>query len=99
MGASGAGKSTLMYALSGIDKASMGKIYFDNEGIDKLSNDKLATFRRKNCGFIFQQMFLLDNMSILDNIIIAGLLVSKDKKEITKRAKELLLQVGLTEKI
>lgn len=65
MGASGAGKTTLLYALSGMDKPTLGTINFYNKNIEKLSNDKLAIFRRKNCGFIFQQMFLLDNMSIL----------------------------------
>ncbi len=99
MGASGAGKSTLLYALSGMDKPTLGQIRFRNETIEKLSNDKLAVFRRKNCGFVFQQMFLLDNMSILDNVLAAGLLVSKDRKKIVERAKDLLLQVGLSEKI
>lgn len=99
MGSSGAGKSTLLYALSGMDKPTLGSIRFFGQEIAKLSNDKLAVFRRKNCGFVFQQMFLLDNMSILDNILAAGLLVSNDRKAITAKAKELLTQVGLTEMI
>ena len=99
MGPSGAGKSTLLYALSGMDKPTLGSIEFSGQEISKLSNDKLAVFRRKHCGFVFQQMFLLDNMSILDNVLAAGLLVSRDKKEIVSRAKELLTQVGLTEQI
>jgi len=99
MGPSGAGKSTLMYALSGMDKPTLGSIQFAGQDISKLNNDKLATFRRKNCGFVFQQMFLLDNLSILDNILAAGLLVSKDKKAVAAYAKELLTQVGLSEKI
>lgn len=99
MGSSGAGKSTLLYALSGMDKPTLGSVKFFGQEISKLSNDKLAVFRRTNCGFVFQQMFLLDNMSILDNILAAGLLVSKDRKAITERGKELLTQVGLTENI
>jgi putative ABC transport system ATP-binding protein len=99
MGSSGAGKSTLLYALSGMDKPTLGSIDFFHEEITKLSNDKLAVFRRANCGFVFQQMFLLDNMSILDNILVSGLLLSKDRKKITSRAKELLAQVGLDETI
>lgn len=99
MGPSGAGKSTLLYALSGMDRPTSGSIkYFDTE-ISGLNNDKLAVFRRDNCGFVFQQMFLLDNMSILDNILASGLLVSKDKKQIVSYAKELLTKVGLTETI
>ncbi len=97
MGSSGAGKSTLLYALSGMDKPTLGSIKFGENEISKLSNDKLAIFRRLNCGFVFQQMFLMDNMSILDNILVSGLLISSDRKAIADRAKELLTQVGLTE--
>lgn len=99
MGSSGAGKSTLLYALSGMDKPTLGTVKFMNEEIARQSDDKLAVFRRINCGFIFQQMYLLDNMSILDNILSSGLLVSKDRKAIISRAKELLTQVGLEEMI
>ncbi|WNS40725.1 ABC transporter ATP-binding protein [Paenibacillus sp. MMS20-IR301] len=99
MGASGAGKSTLLYALSGMDKPTLGTISFGDQEIAKLSNDKLAVFRRQNCGFVFQQMFLLDNMSIMDNILAAGLLISNDRRSITARARELFTQVGLTESI
>ncbi len=97
MGSSGAGKSTLLYALSGMDKPTLGSIKFGENEISKLSNDKLAIFRRLNCGFVFQQIFLMDNMSILDNILVSGLLISSDRKSIADRAKELLTQVGLTE--
>lgn len=99
MGPSGAGKSTLLYALSGMDKPTLGSISFLEQEITKFSSDKLAVFRRQNCGFVFQQMFLLDNMSILDNILTAGYLVSKDKKAILERATQLLKKVGLTENI
>lgn len=95
MGPSGAGKSTLMYALSGMDKPTLGDIHFAGQEIAKLNNDQLATFRRKHCGFVFQQMFLLDNLSIMDNILAAGLLISKDKKGLNNRAQNLLTQVGL----
>ncbi len=99
MGSSGAGKSTLLYALSGMDKPTSGYIRFFDADIANLNNDKLAVFRRKNCGFVFQQMFLLDNMSILDNILASGYLTSGDKKSIVESAKELLQKVGLTEMI
>ncbi len=99
MGSSGAGKSTLLYALSGMDRPTSGDIRFFDTEIANLNNDKLAVFRRKNCGFVFQQMFLLDNMSILDNILASGYLVSGDKKAIVAKAKELLQKVGLSEMI
>ena len=97
MGDSGAGKSTLLYSLSGMDRPSLGAIMFGNEDISRYSNDKLAIFRRKHCGFVFQQNYLNDTMSVLDNIIVSGLLKSRDRKAIASRAKELLKQVGLEE--
>ncbi len=95
MGSSGSGKSTLLYALSGMDKPTLGGIHFEGKDISKLNNDQLAIFRRNNCGFVFQQVYLLDNMSVLDNALASGLLVSKNKRAIVSRAKELLIQVGL----
>ena len=97
MGSSGSGKSTLLYALSGMDKPTLGTIAFKGEEISKYTNDRLAVFRRKHCGFVFQQIYLNETMSVLDNIMISGLLVSRDKKAIAARARELLQQVGLTE--
>ncbi len=99
MGSSGAGKSTLMYALSGMDKPTLGKINFAGQNISDLSNDKLAVLRRKNFGFVFQQVYLLDSMSVMDNVIASGLLVNKNKKEIVNRAKQLFSQVELDETI
>lgn len=97
MGASGAGKSTLMYALSGMDKPSLGTITFGDEVISGLTPDQLAIFRRKHCGFVFQQIYLLENMSIMDNVLSAGLLANKDKRAIIKRARELFQAVGIPE--
>ena len=97
MGSSGAGKSTLMYSLSGMDMPTSGSIEFCKEDITKMNADKLAVFRRKNCGFVFQQIYMLDKMSLLDNALTAGLLVNKNKKEVIKRAKELFKKVNLPE--
>jgi len=97
MGSSGSGKSTLLYALSGMDKPTLGEIDFDGSCISGFSHDRLAVFRRNNCGFVFQQIHLLDNMSVLDNVLASGLLVNKRKREIVDKAKTLLKQVGLNE--
>lgn len=97
MGSSGSGKSTLLYAISGMDKPTLGEIDFAGEKINQLNNDQLAIFRRNHCGFVFQQIYLLDNMSVLDNVLASGLLVQKRKKELAKQAKDLLLKVGITE--
>lgn len=97
MGSSGAGKSTLMYCLSGMDTPTSGNVKFYDKDITKMNADKLAVFRRKNCGFVFQQIYMLDKMSLLDNALTSGLLVNKNKKEVIKRAKELFNKVNLSE--
>ena len=112
MGNSGSGKSTLLYALSGMDRPTLGTItyYVDEENrklrsksgdgieISKFSNDKLALFRRYHAGFVFQQNYLNDSMSALDNVMVSGLLKAKDRKALAAKAKDLLSKVEINEK-
>jgi putative ABC transport system ATP-binding protein len=95
MGASGSGKSTLLYALSGMDKPSMGKIFFGNKEIEDLTNDQLAVFRRGNCGFVFQSVYLLENQTVLDNVLTGALIVQKNSPELVAKAQDLLTKVGI----
>ncbi len=97
MGSSGAGKSTLMYSLSGMDRPTAGTIFFAGKEITKCKDDQLAVFRRKNCGFVFQQIYLLEKMSLMDNVLTAGALGDRDKKSMIKRAKELFELVNIPE--
>ena len=97
MGASGAGKSTLLYSLSGMDKPTLGSVSFDGTEITKMNTDELAIFRRSHCGFVFQQVYLVESMSGLDNIMAAGLLVYKDKNTLVKKAGDLLKAVNIDE--
>ena len=99
MGASGAGKSTLLYSLSGMDKPTLGSVSFDGTEITKMNTDQLAVFRRSNCGFVFQQVYLVESMSLMDNIMAAGLLVYKDKKVLAKKAGEILKAVNIDESL
>lgn len=99
MGSSGSGKSTLLYALSGMDKPTLGKVLFQNTDIAALNNDQLAVFRRRNCGFVFQGIYLCEHMSVLDNILASALLITNDTKKAVKRAKDMLLEVGIEEKL
>ncbi|MBQ6231825.1 MAG: ABC transporter ATP-binding protein [Eubacterium sp.] len=97
MGSSGSGKSTLLYALSGMDKPSMGKVFFGDEEIQDYTNDQLAIFRRGNCGFVFQSVYLLENQTVLDNVMTGALIVQKNSRKLVDKAKELLKKVGLDE--
>ena len=95
MGASGSGKSTLLYALSGMDKPTLGKVYFGETEISSYTNDQLAVFRRNHCGFVFQSIYLLENMDVFDNIMTGALVAQKNSPELVKRAEELLCKVGI----
>lgn len=97
MGASGAGKSTLLYALSGMDTPTLGRITFGDQVISDFTSDRLAAFRRNHCGFVFQQIYLIDSMSVMDNVLAAGLLVSGNKRALAARARELFSAVGISE--
>ena len=97
MGSSGSGKSTLLYALSGMDKPTMGKVKFGDTEIQDYTNDQLAVFRRGNCGFVFQSIYLLENQTVLDNVLTGALIVQKNSTKLVKKAKDLLLKVGLKE--
>ena len=103
MGNSGSGKSTLLYALSGMDRPTLGTVtyHFENDGrsieISKYSNDKLALFRRDHAGFVFQQNYLNDTMSALDNVMVSGLLKNRDRRALAAKAKRLLEKVEISE--
>ncbi len=101
MGNSGSGKSTLLYTLSGMDRPTLGTVTYGVDGgekeISRYSNDELARFRRDHAGFVFQQNYLNDSMSALDNVMVCGLLKGGDRKALAERAKKLLERVELPE--
>lgn len=97
MGSSGSGKSTLLYALSGMDKPTLGKVYFGDEEISGYDNDRLAVFRRNHCGFVFQSIYLLENMNVFDNIMTGALVAQKNSPKLVERAGTLLKKVGISE--
>lgn len=97
MGASGSGKSTLLYALSGMDKATGGSVIYNNIELTNAGENELAKLRHTDFGFIFQQMHLVNNLSILENIVVPGYLnKNKTKEEIINKALELLELMGLS---
>ncbi len=100
MGPSGSGKSTLLYAVSGMDGATGGKVLFDGRDITKLGGNELAAIRLDEMGFIFQQMYMMKHLTILDNIVLPAVESKKTKesrKEKTKRGEELMRKLGIIE--
>lgn len=92
LGPSGSGKSSLLYILSGLKKPTSGKVYYDELDITSLSDDKLSDFRRDNLGFIFQRHFLIEYLTVLQNVLVP---VSSLSREFGKRGKELINFMGL----
>ena len=100
MGPSGSGKSTLLYSVSGMDRATSGEVMFDGKDITKLNENQLAELRLNKMGFIFQQMFMMKNLSILDNVLLPAIESKKDlspRKEKVAKAEALMRKLGIIE--
>lgn len=95
VGASGAGKSTLLHILSGLDKPDSGSVFIHNTNIFSLSENKLASFRNKKIGFIFQFYQLLPEFTAVENVSIPQMISGDSLKESLPHAMELLSTVGL----
>ena len=98
VGASGAGKSTLLHLLGGLDRPNSGSVMYDNQNIFQLSDDKLAKFRNKNIGFVFQFHHLLPEFTALENVAIPLMINNIPVEKALKKAKELLIAVDLSER-
>lgn len=99
VGSSGAGKSTLLHILGTLDKADSGSITLEGETVDKLKGNKLAAFRNKYIGFVFQFHHLLPEFSAVENVCIPGWVAGRKKKEVTEEAVNILRTLGLGERL
>lgn len=86
MGASGSGKSTLLYSVSGMDNITAGEVKFCGSDISGMDENQLAKLRLDKMGFIFQQMYMMKNLSILDNIILPACQSQKIKEKHSETA-------------
>jgi len=100
MGPSASGKSTLLYSVSGMDVPTSGSVIFDGKDLTKISKNELSEVRLDDMGFVFQQMFMMKNLSILDNVILPGMESKKNKrskKEVEEYGEELMRKLGIIE--
>lgn len=98
MGPSGSGKSTLLYSVSGMDKVTAGEVRFCGKSVSKMSQKELAELRLDEMGFIFQQMYMLKNLSVLDNILLPACQsdkIKESRKETTERGHALMRKLGI----
>jgi len=91
-GSSGAGKTTLMYSMAGLEKPKQGEVIIEGTNLYKLGRGRQANFRNEKLGYIFQNYFLLPELTAQENVMIPGMIARKDVKD---RAMELLEIVGL----
>lgn len=97
MGASGSGKSTLLYSLSGMDKATAGKVLYNGKDIVTMKEKELSKLRQKDFGFIFQQMHLVSNLTLFENIAVAGYLDKETSAvDVKNRTEELLEKMDIS---
>jgi ABC-type lipoprotein export system ATPase subunit len=89
-GASGSGKSTLLHLLGGLDTPTSGTVLYDNQDV--------AALRAHKFGFVFQFHYLINELTVLENLMVMGMIAGKSKKAAIEKAQELLKHVGLEDK-
>ena len=102
MGPSGSGKTTLLYTVSGMDSATAGKVNFFGRELTSLSANQMSDLRLKEMGFVFQQMYMLKNLSVYDNIIMPAYQSEEGKTkagraDANERAAVLMQKLGISE--
>ena len=98
MGPSGSGKSTLLYTVSGMDNATAGNVFFDGVDISKLDRKGMAKTRLNKMGFVFQQMYMMKKLNIMDNIVLPGYQAKqKSRAEVNNDAEALMRRLGIIE--
>lgn len=95
-GASGAGKSTLLHLIAGLDKPTHGDVFFNGANLSTMSHTQYYSFLNTSVGFVFQSSHLIKELSIIENVMLPGLIHNDNKKELTKKAQSLLDAVGLS---
>jgi len=99
VGASGAGKSTLLHILGALDRPSSGSVIYKGQNLFARSDRELADFRSCSIGFVFQFHHLLPEFTALENVLLPALIARKNRRQAEQRAKELLTEVGLEQRL
>ena len=95
MGPSGSGKSTLLYTVSGMDDLTSGSVCFNGRELSNMKKKEISELRLLEMGFIFQQMYMMKKLCVLDNIILPGYQAKRDRAQVNKRADELMESLGI----
>jgi putative ABC transport system ATP-binding protein len=98
-GPSGSGKSTLMHLLGLLDRPSAGRYFLQGEDVAGLDDDRLSELRNRLIGFLFQTFYLIPYLTALENVVLPGLYSPGSARHLRRRAEELLVQVGLSDRL
>jgi putative ABC transport system ATP-binding protein len=95
MGPSGSGKSTLLYTVSGMDRMTAGKVFFGGKDISAMNSKELSQLRLTEMGFIFQQMYMMKKLCVMDNIVLPAYQAGKSRSESNAKAEALMRRLGI----
>jgi len=95
IGPSGCGKSTMLHCMGLLDRPTSGNVYIDGKNTSKISGKEIALFRGKKLGFVFQNYNLIPRLTVLENVMLPGLIMEKDASDLEKKAYVLLKEVGI----
>jgi len=95
IGPSGSGKSTLLHCMGLLDRPTKGKVFIENKDTSKITGKEIAILRGKKIGFVFQNYNLIPRLTVMENVILPGLIVGEDKQKLADKALELLEEVGI----
>jgi len=94
-GPSGSGKSTLLHCMGLLDRPTEGKIFIEGRDVSRISGKDIAVLRGKKIGFVFQSHNLIPRLTVIENVILPGLIAGRKRVELEKKAIELLREVGI----
>ncbi len=95
IGASGCGKSTMLHCMGLLDRPSSGQVFIAGKDTTKISGKEIALFRGERLGFVFQNYNLIPRLTVLENVVLPGLIMEKDPVALEKKARVLLKEVGI----
>lgn len=99
VGPSGSGKSTLLHCMGLLDRPSAGTVFIDGKNTTEITGKEIASFRGGKLGFVFQNYNLIPRLTVLENVILPGLIMEKPQEKLEKKAKVLLREVGIRHRI
>lgn len=95
LGPSGSGKSTMLHIMGCLDRPTSGKVIINGRDMATVTGAEIATFRGKNLGFVFQSYNIIPRLTVMENVMLPGIIAGMPRRQLEERAKQLLQEVGI----